>query len=153
MPMLYIASDHAGFEMKEVLKKALAEMRERVDDLGPATLDPTDDYPDYAQLLATRVAKENGRGILLCGNGIGVCIVANKIRGIRAGTGYSIEAARSMRADANTNVLCLPGRFMMPEEAIEVVTAWLATPFSNARRHVRRLQKVSDLEAQQFPSA
>ncbi len=144
--MLYIASDHAGFALKEEIKKYLTELGESHEDLGPTTLEPEDDYPDYAAKLARHLLAHDGRGILLCRNAIGVCVVANKFRGIRAGIGYSVYAARSSRADDDTNVLCLPAEVVKIEEAKEIVRTWVQTTFSRAKRHERRIAKIAALE-------
>jgi ribose 5-phosphate isomerase B len=145
--MLYISSDHGGFELKESIKEYLAMQNEDVEDMGPETLDTGDDYPDYAAPLAERVAEEeDARGILICRNGIGVCIVANKFKGVRAGYGHSRDSARSQRKDDDTNVLCLPSDELDEDEAMQVLEVWLETSFSNAERHVRRLAKIAALE-------
>lgn len=138
-----IAADHAGFALKEDLKKYLAALGFLVRDFGPTTFDPKDDYPDYAAPMARWVAKTRGRGITLCGNAVGVCVVANKIKGIRAGIGYSVYAAKTMRADDDVNVLCLAGRVLSKTQARKIVQIWLETPFSHAARHKRRLKKIS----------
>jgi ribose 5-phosphate isomerase B len=144
---MYIASDHAGFDRKEMLKPFIEGLGYEVIDLGPDTLDPNDDYPNYALPLAQAVAKDRLPGILLCGNAEGVCIVANKVKGVRAAVGYSEYAAESSRNDDDTNVLCVPGRAMKDIEAKVMVKTWLKTPFSKAERHVRRLKKLEDIES------
>lgn len=144
---IYIASDHAGFDRKQMLKTYLAEKGHEVQDFGPDVLDPADDYPDYAIPMAQAVAKDGVPGLLLCGNAEGVCIAANKVKGVRAAVGYSVEAAKTSRTDDDTNVFCVPGRAFGDDQAKAMVDAWLATPFSKAERHVRRLKKVSDLES------
>ena len=93
---------------------------------------------------------KHARGIVLCGNAQGICIVANKVKGARAATGFNTEAAKTSRTDDDSNVLCLPGRFLSKKEMLEVVKEWLETPFSGADRHVRRLKKVGDIEEQEF---
>lgn len=145
--MIYIASDHAGFERKAMLSQYLASTGYELRDFGPAKLDPQDDYPDYAEPLARAVAKDAVPGIVLCGNAEGVCIVANKVKGVRAAVGYSVEAAKTSRTDDNTNVLCVPGREFTDDQAKAMVDAWLSTSFSGAERHVRRLKKVNDLDS------
>lgn len=144
--MIYIASDHAGYALKEELKTFLGELGETYTDLGPEKLVADDDYPDYAARLAREMLTHDGRGILLCGNAIGVCVVANKFRGIRAGVGYAMYAAKTSRADDDTNVLCLPARVLKPDEAKEIVRTWLRTPFSRESRHQRRIAKIADIE-------
>ncbi len=144
--IIYIGADHAGFARKEFLKKALEEQGFSVVDFGAKSLDEKDDYPDYAYPLAEAVAKDGYKGVLLCGNAEGVCIVANKVDGVRAALGYSVEAVISSREDDDTNVLCLPGREFTDEDALEMFLAWEKTDFSGAERHKRRLEKINKIE-------
>lgn len=145
-PNLYIASDHAGYALKKRLIRFVGrELNARITDMGPEVYDETDDYPDYATPLAKKVAK-NGRGILICNNGIGVCIAANKVPGVRAGIGYNIDVAETMMNDDNTNILCLPAKLLSEDHATAIVKKWLATDFSGAERHTRRLAKVAALD-------
>jgi ribose 5-phosphate isomerase B len=144
---LFIASDHAGYTLKQTISSFIEEKLDRtIIDLGPMQHDKKDDYPDYAIPLAKKVAETEGRGILLCGNGVGVCMAANKINGIRAGIGYSRWAAETMRTDDNTNILCLPARALNKEQAKNIVNTWLKTDFSQAQRHQRRLNKINKIE-------
>lgn len=144
---LFIASDHAGFKLKQKLIQFIENDLERtITDLGPMNYNKTDDYPDYAIPLAKKTRKTSGSGILLCGNGVGVCIAANKIKGIRAGIGYSEWAAETMRQDDDTNIICLPARALQEQEAKNIVNTWLKTSFSNKKRHKRRLKKIKKTE-------
>ncbi len=145
--MIYLAADHAGFERKEQIKEYLDKLGYKLKDFGAHQLDEKDDYPDYAHPLAEAVAKDSVRGLLFCGNAEGVCIVANKVDGIRAALGYSAYAAKSSREDDDTNILCIPGRVMEDEEVKEMVKVWLETDFSNEERHIRRLKKIEDIES------
>ncbi|HBF67503.1 MAG TPA: ribose-5-phosphate isomerase, partial [Candidatus Magasanikbacteria bacterium] len=124
------------------------ELNMKVKDLGPEEFVETDDYPDYAVPLAQKVAEapDEHKGILICGNGVGVCIAANKMKGIRAGIGYNTYAAESMRQDDDTNILCLAGRVLSDEYAMAITKKWLQTEFSGEDHHVRRLGKVGALE-------
>lgn len=143
---LFIASDHGGYQLKKRLVRYLQNELERdVTDLGPHEYVDGDDYPDFAFPLAEQVA-QNGRGILICKNGVGVCIAANKVPGIRAGIGYNLMAAETMMHDDNTNVLCLAANLSSEEHAMAIVKRWLETPFSEDARHLRRLQKVTEHE-------
>lgn len=151
---LFIGSDHAGFELKEKLKKFLEDQKTNdvleydFEDLGPSKVDPKDDYPDIVDKVAKKVKKAKGNyGILICANGIGVCMAANKYKGIRAGIGYNTLAAKTMRTDDNTNVLCLAGKVLSPEYARAIMRIWLETPFSGEPRHKKRIEKVEALEA------
>ncbi len=131
-----------------------------VQDMGAHTFDPDDDYPDFAAAVAGRVAQDpESRGILLCGSSEGICVAANKVRGIRAVAPLSKEAARLSRAHNDANILCLPGGQMkipVPElafsleKAKKIITVWLLTPFSGEERHVRRIEKIKMLELQQY---
>ena len=119
-----------------------------VEDLGAHELDANDDYPQYAAAVAQAVRKHAGSfGILSCGNAEGICIAANKFQDIRAGIGYSIQAAKTMRNDDNANILCLPGRLPVNDEPLEIAETFLSTPFSKAERHERRLEQVANLES------
>jgi len=141
-----IGSDHAGFALKEDVKEYLGRAGVDLKDMGTVSGDSVD-YPDYAGKVAIEVRDGKvDRGILMCGTGIGVCIAANKIHGIRAATAWDLEVARLSRLHNDANVLCLPGRYMDPALAIEIVKVWLATPFEGGR-HQRRVDKISALEA------
>ncbi|KKR86213.1 MAG: Sugar-phosphate isomerase, RpiB/LacA/LacB family [Candidatus Uhrbacteria bacterium GW2011_GWF2_41_16] len=144
---LFLGSDHAGWDMKEAIQTMLETEGYEVHDLGDETFDPNDDYPDFGYVVAKQVAEDPlARGILFCGNAQGICITANKVKGIRAGTGYNVYAVKTMRTDDDTNVLCLPGRVISTEEAKEMVHIWLKTPFSGEERHMRRLEKIKKIE-------
>ena len=146
--IIYIGADHAGFALKESVKRYLGQAGWSVEDVGAHALVPTDDYPEYAALVATAV-RENARsvGILLCGSAEGVCIAANKFDGIRAGIGYSLAAATSLRADDHGNVLCLPGRMPVQDDVMAIIDAFLTTVPSTEPRHVRRNDAIADIEA------
>ncbi len=144
---LFIASDHGGYHLKKrIIRYIEKELEEKITDMGPAEYDETDDYPDYVVPLTKEVIKTNGRGIVICKNGIGVCIDANKVDGIRAGIGYNTMAAETMVQDDNTNVLCLAAKGVTEDFALVIVKKWLEAEFTNAERHIRRLKKVSELE-------
>ena len=145
--VVFISSDHAGFEMKEKLKELLSELELDYEDLGPKKLDPEDDYPDFAFKLAEKVAKTNSsKGVLVCGSGIGMCIAANKVKGIRAVNATDSFTAVMSRTHNDANVLCLPGKEYSLEELRDIVAIWLETPFSNEERHKRRIKKISKYE-------
>ncbi len=150
-PTIYLGADHAGFETKEAVTTYLKENGYTVVDMGNDNMVANDDYPDFGYAVAKRVMTDgNARGIVMCGNAQGICIVANKVRGVRAATGFNAEVARTSRTDDDSNVLCLPGRFLSTKEALEIVQHWLDTPFSGEERHVRRLKKVDEIESQEF---
>ena len=134
--MIYIASDHAGFKLKEKLKKKI--------DMEDLSIDYVkgDDYPDYAKKLCKMVLKTKGRGILICGTGIGMSIAANKFKGIRASVCWNKISARCAKSHNAVNVICIPARLISEKEAIVVVNTWLKTKVSDAKRHKRRINKI-----------
>ncbi|HYK89078.1 MAG TPA: ribose 5-phosphate isomerase B [Acidobacteriota bacterium] len=141
-----IGSDHAGFVLKEKVRVYLAGTDAEVMDLGTCSNDSVD-YPDFAERVAVEVRDGKAeRGILVCGTGIGVCISANKVHGIRAAQAWNAEVARLSRLHNDANVLCLSGRFTDPAVAVEMVQVWLTTPFEGGR-HQRRLDKIYAIEA------
>mgnify|MGYP001583453920 CR=1 FL=1 len=146
--MIYIGADHRGYKLKEALKIYLKELNFEFEDLGALELIPDDDYPDYAALVAKKVAEdpENNRGILICGSGVGVDIVANKIKGVRSALLFNSEQARMSRNDDNINVLSLASDFISESLAKEIVKIWLETPFSGLERHARRVEKIKKIE-------
>lgn len=144
---IYIAADHAGFILKESLQAKLDALGYHIEDLGAHELDPGDDYPTYATAVARAVTHHKGSlGILSCGNAEGVCIAANKFDGIRAGVGFSKDAAQTMREDDDANIICIPGRIDTIDDPIDIAQIFIKTPFSGAARHKRRLAKVAHLE-------
>lgn len=144
---LFIASDHGGYQLKKRLIRFIKnELKLKVEDMGPKKYVETDDYPDYAIPLAKKVMKTKGRGIVICRNGVGVNIAANKIKGIRAGIGYNIAAAESMMNDDNTNIIALASDHVSQDHAMAIVKRWLESEFSGAARHKRRLGKIQKLE-------
>lgn len=141
---LSIAADHAGFELKNKIIQELSE--HQWEDLGPKTPDSVD-YPDFAKKLTQSVLLHQSElGILICGTGIGMSIAANKVKGIRAALVWDTEMAKLTRQHNNSNVLCLSSKFTDAQTAIEIVKAWIATPFSQEERHNRRIQKIAELE-------
>lgn len=141
---LGIASDHAGFELKEKLKAHLTSLGHEIQDYGTHSLDSTD-YPDYAHPLARSVEnKKNDLGILICGSGNGVCMAANHHQGIRAALAWNEEVAALARQHNNANVLCLPARYVSEEEAFSITDAYLNASFEGGR-HERRVDKISQV--------
>lgn len=138
---IIIGSDHAGFPLKEALKKAIGGMT----DIGTGSADSVD-YPDFGARVARAVSSgEYDRGILICGSGIGMSIVANKFPGIRAALCTDTEAARLSRMHNDANVLVLAGRRTDPETAVAITRVWLDTPFEGGR-HELRLEKIRNIE-------
>lgn len=142
---IYLASDHAGFELKEALMPYLVERGFVLEDMGPSTLEPHDDYPDHITPLALKVAGEKGSlGIAIGGSGQGEAMAANRIKGVRATVFYggNREVLKVSREHNNANILSLGARFVSADDAKEAVVLWLSTPFSGDERHVRRIKKL-----------
>ncbi|OGY90306.1 MAG: hypothetical protein A3B30_01960 [Candidatus Komeilibacteria bacterium RIFCSPLOWO2_01_FULL_52_15] len=139
--MLYLGADHNGYWLKEEIKEYLAKHKIPFRDAGAAKHDKNDDYPLYALKVARRV-KEGDLGILLCGSGNGMAIVANKLRGIRAALAPSVFSARKAREDDHANVLVLSAWETNVEKARRIVATWLSTRPSKAARHLRRIRAI-----------
>ena len=145
---IYISGDHAGFKLKGKIKKWLSK-KHTVKDFGPFEYNKLDDYPDYTFPLAEAVAKDKkSLGIIIAGSGLGECIAANKVKGIRAALfhGKSNKIITTSKIHNNANVLCLGSRFLSEKEAKAAIILWLKTPFSKAVRHKRRLNKIAKYE-------
>lgn len=136
-----IASDHAGFELKQRLLSVLEGMGYDVEDIGTHSTASTD-YPDYAHPLSQQVSDGDvQRGVLLCGTGLGMSYVANRYPGVRAAVSWTPEIAALARQHNDANVLVLPARFVSDEDAIAILKTWLETPFEGGR-HGRRVEKI-----------
>jgi len=142
---VYFGTDHAGFRLKEALKRYVAALGHRVVDKGAHTLDPEDDYPDFIFPAVEAAVRHGSRAIVLGGSGVGECIAANKVRGARAALAFDAYTAKMARLDTDANVLCLGGRTTVAAlpRAKRIVKVWLETRFSGATRHVRRLKKIA----------
>ena len=141
--MIYIASDHGGYNLKNELIQYFQQNNIEYEDLGPSELVQDDDYNEYALKLVERVRyNEGSSGILLCRNGVGVSMLANKFKGIRAALSFAPKHAASSRNDDHTNVLALPADYIDAQTAIATVKAWLETPYSQEDRYTRRVNKV-----------
>ena len=148
-----IASDHGGFDSKVFMAEMLREAHYEVVDFGNSQLNPDDDYPDFVLPLARAVARgEADRGIAICGSGVGACIAANKVHGVRACLIHEGFSAHQGVEDDNMNVICLGGRVVANTFAWELVKAFLAARFSGAERHQRRIAKVAMQEGGQAAS-
>jgi ribose 5-phosphate isomerase B len=143
-----IAADHGGFELKEYLKGVLQNQGFEVVDFGNRQMNEADDYPDYVIPMARAVARgELDRGLAVCGSGVGACIAANKLKGVRACLiGDSFSAHQGVEDD-NMNIICLGGRIIGHSLAYEIVKIFLSARFSGAERHLRRIAKVAELES------
>lgn len=144
--MIYLASDHAGFALKEKIKTWLGELGTEFEDLGPAEFNPGDDYPVYAKPVAEKVSAGAGEGILVCDTGEGMAIAANKFPGVRAAlVTDDLTAARSKEHN-DSNILVLGSELQADTDAKRFLQIWLSTPFSGEARHERRLGEIRDLE-------
>ena len=142
--MIYLGADHRGFKLKEEIKKFLKEMRRDFIDLGNVIYDANDDYTDFAKLVAEKVSAnpEIDKGILICGSGVGVDIVANKFKGVRSALADDVSTAKQSRAHDNTNVLSIPADEVDIKAAKEIITTWLNTEFLNQEKYKRRVNKI-----------
>jgi len=145
---IFTGSDHAGFDLRVRIVGHLRALGFDVEDLGTPTAESTD-YPDWAAAVGRAVRDQAGSvGVLVCGSGLGVCMAANKIRGVRAADVWSVEAARLSRAHNNANVLCVGARLVPEAAAFAIVDAWLDTEFEGGR-HTRRIDKIAALEVEE----
>lgn len=145
--MIYLASDHRGFELKKKIKEWLTEWGYQYEDMGPFEYNKDDDYPDFAKVLADKVVVNLGsKGILVCGSGEGIAVAANKVDGIRAGTAMESEQAEAGVHDEDMNVLALSSDFLSEEKAKEIVKTFIEAKFGNEERYNRRLGKIKNLE-------
>jgi ribose 5-phosphate isomerase B len=146
--MIYISSDHKGFEIKNKLKEMMMLRGIHIADLGPFEFVPTDDYPLFAFELCQEVVKDSvlNKGILICSTGTGMVIAANKVKGIRAGEVGNVEEAKLSRLHNDCNVLVLSMVELDYDLYADIIEAWLKTPFSFEERHVRRLKQITDYE-------
>jgi ribose 5-phosphate isomerase B len=142
-----VGADHGGFPIKADLVALLKKLGHEVVDVGAHTLDSSDDYPDFACAVGQAVQRgEAERGIVICGSGVGACVAANKLRGIRAGVCHDTYSAHQGVEHDNMNVLCLGGRVVGIEVARELVQAFVGARFSGEERHARRVAKVAAME-------
>jgi ribose 5-phosphate isomerase B len=147
--IIYIGSDHGGFELKKKLVEYLQSKNIEVKDVGAYELDPLDGYPDYAAKVASAVADandaDNVRGILACRNGVGMDIVANRFKGVRSALGFDAYQVQKAREDDNVNVLALPADFISFEKAAELVDAFLNAKMKTIEKYHLRLKKIDEL--------
>ena len=144
--MIYLASDHTGFEMKVDIAKYLLSRGYKVEDFGPGKSE-TVDYPEYALKVARKAASDpNARGILVSNTGQGMCIAANKVKGAYAAIVFNEQLAEKARQVNNSNVLCLPSSYIDLELAEDIVSIWLSTSFSGVDHHIRCLKQIREIE-------
>jgi ribose 5-phosphate isomerase B len=144
-----LACDHGGFDLKEELKAFLTSIGVEPIDMGTFNQDSVD-YPDFGVLVAEKISRgELGKGILICGTGIGMSIVANKFPGVRAALANDLYSSRFSREHTDANILVIGGRIVGKDLAREILRVWLETPFAGGR-HKRRLEKIEALEKERF---
>ena len=144
---IVIAADHGGYEYKNILLQEIKERGFAIKDLGAFESSPLDDYPDFAAAIANAILNnEAERGILICGSGVGVCVAANKFKGIRAGVCHDTYSAHQCVEHDDVNVLCIGQRVIGIELAREIIFSFLAASFTHEERHQRRLDKVKAIE-------
>jgi len=145
---IFLGSDHNGFHLKEKMFAYLSKRGYDVQDVGDRELIPDDDFPQFAQAAALKVlGEDDARAILLCGGGQGMCMAANRFRGIRASVVWDERQAKLTRNDNDSNVLCLPAEILEDDdrEWQAIVDAWLNTPFAAAPRYIRRNRQLDEL--------
>lgn len=148
---IVLAADHRGKKLKDELKEYLVSTGHEVEDVGAHDENPTDDYPDFGYPAAQMVAAAPGsRGIFICGSGMGMDIVANKVKGIRATVAYSKDGAMHGASHDGVNVITLAADIVGLGEAKEIVDAFLSTPLVREDKYVRRIQKITTIEDQHF---
>ena len=146
--MIYLAADHRGFKLKEKIKKYLKKLGFQFEDLGNQKFDPNDDYSDFALAAAKKVAAnpEENRGILFCGFGVGVDIVANKIDDVRSALVFNEKGARQSRNDDNANVLSIAADYLKPGLTKKIIKIWLTAPYLGREKYQRRLGDIEQIE-------
>ncbi len=148
---IYIGADHQGYDLKDDVFAYLAKRGYEVEHVGEAQLDPSDDFPIFAQAVSLRVLGSDDRdprGILICGGGQGMAMAANRFRGIRAGVVWDAHEAKMVRNDLDSNILCLPARIFKDADSAGwegIVETWLSTPFAAAARFRRRNAEMDEL--------
>lgn len=144
---IYIGADHNGYQLKEKLEDYLKSHGHEVTDVGNQEFEKTDDFPQFGALVATSVLGDpDSMGVVLCGSGQGVCMAANRFKGIRASLVWSKSEAKFARNDDDSNVLCLPAKELDFEQAKDLLDTWLNTPFAAEPRFVRRIKQLDELQ-------
>lgn len=152
MSMIYLAADHRGFQLKEMLKLTLVDLKYPIEDMGALRYDENDDYVDFAKAAIEKIIDNPGlhKGIFICGSGHGMSIVADKYKGIRSALGFNRYVAVQSRQHEDVNVLVLAADWVKEKEARDIVSDWLGAEHAGEDRHVRRLMKISEIEKKNF---
>ncbi len=148
---IYLGADHRGFKLKEEIKTWFLENNILAEDLGALSYDQNDDYPIYAQKVAGQVSQDieknlDSRGVVICGSGVGVDIVANKVKHIRSGLALNVKQVEEARKDDDVNIVAIPSNFVSEEEAKKIIKIFLETPFSKEDKKIRRLEEIDKIE-------
>lgn len=144
--VIFIGADHRGFKHKEAIKEYLAGLGYAISDMGNDKYDESDDYPDFAEKVAEKVVLDNGLGILICGSGVGVNIVANKFRGVRSALVFNSEQAIDAKTDDDVNVISLAADYTPIEDSRRIISLWLSSKFSGGDKYKRRIAKIIEIE-------
>ncbi len=144
---IFLGADHGGYELKNAVYEHLVHSGHQVEDLGAKTLDPGDDFPQYAYAVATKVLGEEGdvRGLLFCKRANGMAMAANRVGGIRAAVGWDMESVMESREDNDANILCVPTLMLDQQSAFDIIDKWLETKFAAEERYIRRNQQIDEL--------
>ena len=146
--MIFLGSDHAGFKLKQAIKRYLTAHGYQYEDLGSLKFNKKDDYPDFGKLVAEKVSSlpNKHKGVLVCGSAEGMGMVANKFKGVRAAVVYDVKTAKISRTHNDANLLSISGWDLSEQKAKKIVKEFLDTKFSGAKRHKRRLEKIKKIE-------
>jgi ribose 5-phosphate isomerase B len=144
--MIYLGADHAGFHLKEAIKKHLPLLNISFKDMGNFVYEQSDDFPDFALDVAKKVVRTKGKGLLFCGSAIGMVIAANKVKGVRAGHVFNSYTARQSREHDDTNIAVFSGRLTSVNLAKRLVKIWLETKFLKKEKYRRRIGKIKKIE-------
>ncbi|HUD10688.1 MAG TPA: RpiB/LacA/LacB family sugar-phosphate isomerase [Candidatus Saccharimonadales bacterium] len=146
---VFIGADHQGFQLKAKLVDYLRSSGHEVIDEGDTVLKQDDDFPQFAGRVAQALladSSQDARGILICGSGQGMCMAANRFKGIRASLAWDVDEAHTVRNDDDSNILCLPASILKSERAMVIIQTWLSTPFAGALRYKRRIKEMDELQ-------
>jgi len=148
--MIYLGADHGGFIFKEKIKIFLNELKIEYQDLGNLKFDPNDDFPDFAVAVAKKVIETGEKGMLICTNGLGMCIAANKVKGIRAVNVTTKKVAEQARKHLDSNILCIGAHVVSFKNVKKIIKTWLGTDFFKKDKYIRRLEKLRQMEKENF---
>ena len=143
--MIYLGADHRGFDLKEKIKRWLKDKSYEFTDLGNEVLDLEDDYPDFAIKVIKKLKKDGDYGILFCGSGVGMDILANRFPNVRCGLGFIPQQTRIAKRDDNINCLAIPADFSTEVEARSIIEMFLETKFTSGEKYTRRLKKIEKI--------